>query len=255
LKGVGFFVGSVLLQLFGFQKALLMLALLLFIALVTTFLLLPKEVGKLKVKPKFSQVLSTSSSINYLSAARFFLFGARDVWFVVGLPVFLYSALGWSFTQIGSFLALWVIGYGVIQALAPRLVRRSHHGSGPDGGTAQLWAVILVLSPMLMAFALMQNLPANLVIVTGLTIFGVVFAINSALHSFLVVAWSDAEKASMNVGFYYMANAAGRLTGTVLSGWAYQTHGLVGCLWWSTGFILLVVIISTRLPRQALVKI
>ena len=129
LKGAGFFVGAVLLELFGFQSALLILALLLSLALVAIFMLLPKEVGKLKGKPKFSQVFSTSMSINYLSAARFFLFGARDVWFVVGLPVFLYSVLGWSFTQVGSFLALWVIGYGVVQALAPRLISHSHHGT------------------------------------------------------------------------------------------------------------------------------
>jgi len=250
LKGVGFFVGAVLLELLGFQRALLVLAVFLFIVLVLTFLLLPKALGKSKSKPKFRQILSTSAAINYLSAARFFLFGARDVWFVVGLPLFLYSVLGWSFTQVGSFLALWVIGYGLVQTIAPRLLRYSHHGAGPDGGSAQFWAAILVISPLLMALALWQGLPANIVVIAGLTLFGILFAINSAVHSYLVVAWSEQDKASMNVGFYYMANAAGRLTGTVLSGWVYQTDGLIGCLWWSTAFILSATLISIRLPRS-----
>ena len=250
LKGGGFFVGAVLLELFGFQSALLTLATLLFLVLALTFWLLPSEIGKSKQKPKFRHIFSTSAAINYLSAARLFLFAARDVWFVVGLPLFLYSVLGWSFTQVGSFLALWVIGYGIVQTIAPGLLRHSHHGNGPDGRTALLWGAILILSPLLMALALMQDLPANIVVIAGLTLFGILFAINSAVHSYLVVAWSDEDKAAMNVGFYYMANAAGRLTGTVLSGWIYQVHGLTGCLWWSTAFILIATLISTRLPDR-----
>lgn len=249
MKGAGFFVGAILLEMLGFQQALLALAIFLLLVLVMTFMLLPKKVGKAKSKPKFTHIFSTSTAINYLSAARLFLFGARDVWFVVGLPVFLYSVLGWSFTQVGSFLALWVIGYGIVQATAPKLIRQSHHGAGPDGGTAQLWGFILVMVPLLMALALMQDMPANIVIISGLTVFGILFAINSAIHSYLVVAWSAQENVSMNVGFYYMANAAGRLTGTVLSGWVYQLQGLTGCLWWSAVFILIAALISIRLPR------
>ena len=249
MKGAGFFVGAILLEMLGFQEALMVLAIFLLFVLAMTFVLLPKNVGKSKAKPKFTHIFSTSAAINYLSAARLFLFGARDVWFVVGLPVFLYSVLGWSFTQVGSFLALWVIGYGIVQAAAPKLIRQSHHGAGPDGGTAQLWGFILSLAPLLMALALMQNMPANIVIIVGLTVFGILFAINSAVHSYLVVAWSEQDNVSMNVGFYYMANAAGRLTGTVLSGWVYQSQGLAGCLWWSAVFILIASLISIRLPR------
>lgn len=249
LKGAGFFVGAVLLDMFGFQQALLSLAVMLSLVLIATFFLLPQRLGKSNTKPKFTQVFSTSSAINYLSAARFFLFGARDIWFVVGLPVFLYSVLDWSFTQVGSFLAMWVIGYGIVQAMAPRLIRHSHHGSGPDGGTVQFWSAFLTLSPALIALSLAQGLSASLVIILGLGVFGFLFAINSAVHSYLVVAWSDADKASMNVGFYYMSNAAGRLTGTVLSGWIYQDQGLIGCLWWSAIFILIATLLSIRLPR------
>jgi len=248
LKGAGFFVGAALLEWIGFRGALAVLAGLLLVVLVVTALLLPKGVGKMKSKPKFTQVFSNTPAINWLSAARFFLFGSRDVWFVVGLPVFLYSVLGWSFTQVGGFIALWVIGYGMVQASAPRLIRRSHHGRGPGGGTARLWAFILAAFPAAMALALQYGLDPALVIVSGLVLFGVVFAINSAVHSYLILAYSDFDKVSMNVGFYYMANAGGRLAGTVLSGLVYQTQGLTGCLWWSAGFVLAAAVLSFKLP-------
>ena len=188
-------------------------------------------------------------AINWLSAARFFLFGSRDVWFVVGLPVFLYEVLGWSFMEVGGFLALWVIGYGVVQASAPRLIKRSHQGRGPGGGTARLWVFVLALSPAGIALALHQGWPAQTVLLVGLLLFGMVFAINSAVHSFLILAYSDHDKVAMNVGFYYMANAGGRLAGTVLSGWVYQTQGLEGCLWWSAAFVVAAGMLSFGLPE------
>ncbi len=249
LKGAGFFVGAALLEWIGFRGALAVLAGMLLAVLAVTALLLPRGVGKMKSKPKFTQVFSNTSAINWLSAARFFLFGSRDVWFVVGLPVFLYSVLGWSFTEVGGFIALWVIGYGMVQASAPRLIRRSHHGRGPGGGTARLWAFILAAFPVAMALALQYGLDPALVIVTGLVLFGVVFAINSAVHSYLILAYSDFDKVSMNVGFYYMANAGGRLAGTVLSGLVYQTQGITGCLWWSAAFVLAAAVLSFRLPE------
>jgi predicted MFS family arabinose efflux permease len=248
LKGAGFFVGSALLEWIGFRGALAVLAGTLLAVLVVTALLLPKHVGKMKAKPKFTQVFSNTPAINWLAAARFFLFGSRDVWFVVGLPVFLYSVLGWDFTGVGAFMALWVIGYGIVQASAPRLLRRSHHGLGPGGGTARLWAFILAVFPAAMALGLYYELDPARVLITGLILFGVVFAINSAVHSYLILAYSDFDKVSMNVGFYYMANAGGRLAGTVLSGWVYQTQGLVGCLWWSTAFVLATAVLSFKLP-------
>mgnify|MGYP001811861401 FL=1 len=186
--------------------------------LIVTAVVLPSGLGKAKSKPKFTQVFSKAPAINWLSAARFFLFGSRDVWFVVGLPVFLYSVLGWSFMQVGGYLALWVIGYGLVQASAPKILRRSHKGRGPDGATARFWVFALALFPAAIALALQAGLGPGWVLVTGLIAFGAVFAINSAVHSYLIVAWSDQDRVSMNVGFYYMANAAGRLTGTVLSG-------------------------------------
>ena len=248
LKGAGFFVGAALLEGIGFRGALALLAGMLLMVLIVTPLLLPRGVGKMKSKPKFTQVFSNTPAINWLSAARFFLFGSRDVWFVVGLPVFLYSVLGWSFTRVGGFIALWVIGYGIVQASAPRLIRRSHRGQGPGGGTARLWAFILALFPAAMDLALQYGLAPALVLVTGLVLFGGVFAINSAVHSYLILAYSDFDKVSMNVGFYYMANAGGRLTGTILSGLVYQTQGLTGCLWWSAAFVLVAAVLSFKLP-------
>lgn len=251
LKGVGFFVGAGLLEWLGFRTTLMVLAGTLAGVLIVTAVLLPTGVGKMKSKPKFREVFSKQSEINWLSAARFFLFGSRDVWFVVGLPVFLYSELAWSFTQVGAFFAIWIIGYGMVQASAPGLIRRSRHGKGPDGASAWHWALVLAATPLLIILALRLGWDTESVIVGGLVIFGLVFAINSALHSYLILAYADFDKVAMNVGFYYMANAGGRLAGTVLSGWVYQTAGLTGCLWWSVAFLLAATLLSLRLPTPA----
>jgi len=252
LKGAGFFIGGLLLQLAGFQGALYILAGLLAVVLVATWFMLPNDIGKTKAKAKFSQVFSKSAAINWLSAARFFLFGARDVWFVVSLPVFLVEVMDWNFSEVGGFLALWIIGYGFVQASAPGLIRKSHHGAGPDGRTALYLVGSLLLIPAVMAILLAADYSPAMVLIIGLAIFGAVFALNSAVHSYLVVAWSDREKVSMNVGFYYMANAGGRLAGTILSGLSYQAWGMTGSLWLSAGFLLMAMLISFRLPATKL---
>lgn len=249
LKGVGFFVGAALLDHVGFRGALATLASMLAVVLLGTALALPSGVGKMKSKPKFTQVFSTRAEINWLAAARFFLFGSRDAWFVVGLPVYLYATLGWGFTEVGGFLAAWVIAYGVIQASAPALLRRKRDGAIPGGNAGRGWGVVLCLVPAGIALGLQYDLPPVLVVCGGLALFGILFAINSALHSYLILAYSDLDRVAMNVGFYYMANAGGRLTGTVISGWAYQTHGLEGCLWWSAAFVAVAVALSLPLPE------
>ncbi len=249
LKGAGFFVGGALLAWVGFRGALIILAAMLSIALLITWLLLPPEMGKTRTKTKFSAIFSKSPAINYLSAARFFLFGARDVWFVVGLPVFMVAELGWSFTQVGSFFALWVIGYGIVQAAAPGLLRCI--SGPPDERMVAVWAFILAAVPVLIVWLLQSEFSVTASIVGGLALFGFIFAVNSAAHSYLIVSWSNHEKVSMNVGFYYMANAGGRLAGTVLSGLIYQSMGLTGCLWFSSTFLITAALISLRLPRTA----
>jgi predicted MFS family arabinose efflux permease len=246
LKGVGFFLGALLLEVVGFRIALAILAGGLFIILIVTWILLPNDIGKAKSKPKFTQVFSNIPAINWLSAARFFLFGSRDVWFVVALPVFFYEVLHWDFMKIGGFMALWVIGYGIVQASAP-MILKGHH---PSGRTALFLAFMLAAIPATIALAMNSSFgtenSGNItwVLVIGLMIFGIVFAINSAVHSYLILAYSDNDKVSMNVGFYYMANAGGRLAGTVLSGLVYQGYGLTGCLWISAGFVLMTVLLS-----------
>ena len=248
LKGVGFFLGGLLLSTVGYVNALLLMAASLLLVLLSSRWL-PAGMGKLKTKVKFSQLFSKSPEINLLSAARFFLFGGRDVWFVVGLPVFLYSGLNWSFEQVGGFLAIWVIGYGLVQSLAPMLLRRFGAGRSPQASTIRFWTGLLIVVPAAIALALQLGRPAGQTIVGGLMVFGIVFAFNSAVHSYLVLAYTEDDQVSLNVGFYYMANAGGRLAGTLLSGLMFQLYGLVGCLWVSALFVLLAELVTLRLPN------
>ncbi len=251
LKGVGFFLGGLLLSVTSFQTAMLLLAGLVFTALVTTVPLMTGSLGRPDAKAKFRQMFSQNRAVNMLAAARIFLFASRDVWFVVGLPVYLRTVLDWTFWQVGTFMAIWVIGYGIVQASAPRLIRaRSADHGAPDGRTAAQLAFVLALFPMAIASALAADFDPTTVLVAGLILFGIVFALNSAVHSYLILAYSDGDKVAMNVGFYYMANAAGRLVGTILSGALYQWQGLEACLWASVAFVLLAGLISLLLPRH-----
>jgi predicted MFS family arabinose efflux permease len=243
LKGVGFFVGAALLEWIGFRGALAVLAGMLLVVLVVTAVLLPSGVGRMKSKPKFTQVFSRCrrSTGWRRRASSCSARATSGSW----------SACRCSCTRCSAgpsprsaFLALWVIGYGIVQAAAPRLVRRSRHGAGPGGGTARVLALVLAVVPAGIALALQQGWDPAPVLIVGLVIFGIVFAINSAVHSYLILAYSDFDKVSMNVGFYYMANAGGRLAGTVLSGLVYQTQGMEGCLWWSAGFVLAAALLS-----------
>ncbi|MEI2796227.1 organoarsenical effux MFS transporter ArsJ [Pseudoxanthomonas sp. F11] len=250
LKGVGFFLGGALLTTVGFAAAVAIMAGALLLVWLLSLLLLKRDLGKAKAKPKFRDIFSKSRSINLLSAARMFLFGARDVWFVVALPVFLASTLGWDFWQVGGFLAAWIIGYGLVQSFAPSITGRMARRI-PDGRSAARWAFVLAAVPAAMAALLAQGAQAAGVLVAGLTIFGVFFALNSALHSYLIVSYADEDGVSLDVGFYYMANAMGRLLGTLLSGWVFQRWGLEACLMISAALIILAALVSLALPRGA----
>lgn len=250
LKGAGFFLGGLLLSVVGFRAALWLMAAGLALVLLAIFFSLPREIGRAKNKIKFSAIFSKSRDINLLSAARLFLFGSRDIWFVVGLPVFLSARLDWNHTEVSAYLALWVIGYGGVQALAPGLLKTALHGATPRGGTASLGAFGLAALTALIAICVEIGLSPWLTVVAGLSLFGLIFAVNSSVHSYLILAYSEADHAALNVGFYYMANAAGRLLGTLLSGIVFQFAGLVGCLWVSTLFVLIAGGISLFLPRD-----
>jgi MFS family permease len=251
LKGAGFFLGGLLLARLGFRGSLWSMAGALAVVLVGCVASLPSAMGKAKNKAKFTHLLSKTPAINILSAARFFLFGARDIWFVVGVPVFLSVRLGWSFTEVGGFLALWVVGYGAIQSVAPALLRRWTAGQAPQGKTALVLALMLAAISMAMALGIASGISPTLMLVVGLGLFGAVFAVNSSVHSYLILAYSDGDKVAMNVGFYYMANAGGRLVGTLLSGALYQVAGVAGCLWGTVVFAVITAVLSTRLPRMA----
>ncbi|MFT5808942.1 MAG: putative MFS family arabinose efflux permease [Moritella dasanensis] len=242
LKGVGFFLGGVLLTTFGFKNAILLMAVILLFVWLWSLFSLKAELGKAKNKPKFTEIFSKSSSINLLSAARLFLFGARDVWFVVALPVFLATTFNWDHWWVGGFMASWVIGYGMVQSIAPRFT-----GKNPSPRSAASWAGYLAVIPVLIAIALHYQFYVQFSIIVGLLIFGALFAINSSLHSYLIVNLADSDGVSMDVGFYYMANAMGRLIGTVLSGWVFQAYGLEMCLWISALFIAISALIALKL--------
>jgi predicted MFS family arabinose efflux permease len=250
LKGVGFFLGGVLLAVLGYSDALYAMAGVLLLVLLGSMISLPRELGKSKAKSKFKGLLSKTREVNILSLARFFLFGARDIWFVVGVPVFLSVNLGWGFTEVGSFLALWVIGYGLIQSAAPFVISRWTGGHAPDGRAAQVLAFILAALTAAIAAAFAAGSSPQVVILGGLALFAVVFAINSSVHSYLILAYSDGDKVAMNVGFYYMANAGGRLVGTLLSGFMFQVGGVVACLWCSAAFALVTGVLSLLLPPR-----
>lgn len=249
LKGVGFFLGGVLLTAFGFKGAVLGMAVALLLVWISSMMSLKKDLGKAKNKPKFTEVFSKSRAINYLSAARMFLFGSRDVWFVVALPVYLASEFGWDHWSVGGFLAIWVIGYGIVQGFAPKLTGKSS-GKVPDGQHALGWAIALGVVPLFIVCALTYEWHVQEALLGGLLVFGALFAINSSLHSYLIVSYAGEDGVSLDVGFYYMANAMGRLIGTVLSGWLFQEYGLAMCLWVSAGFIFLTALISIGLPKH-----
>ncbi len=244
LKGAGFFMGGALLTLIGFRGAMVIMAVMLVVVLGLSLWRLRADLGRQKRKPKFTEVFSKSRAINVLSAARVVLFGARDVWFVVALPVFLHDQHGWSHWTVGGLLAIWVIGYGGVQTQAPRLTGLIK--SGPRAVTV-FWALALAGLPALLALLPLAEVGW---LVVGLLAFGVLFAINSSWHSYLIVHYARADGVSMDVGFYYMANAMGRLLGTLLSGWVYQVYGLAACLWISAGLVAVSALMALALPRE-----
>lgn len=244
LKGVGFFLGGILLAWLGFASSLWLMAGMLAVVLLAALIYLKQDMGKSKRKVKFSQLFSKSREINWLSAARFFLFASRDVWFVVALPVFLTESFGWNFQQVGSFMAAWVIGYGFVQASAPKLLRNRD-----PRHAAVNWAAFLVVITSALATAVAMDFHPTLSIFIGLALFGVVFAVNSAVHSYLILAFTSDDEVALNVGFYYMANALGRLVGTLLSGLMYLYGGLSACLWTSAVMLLIAAALTWPLRK------
>ncbi|MBY0331289.1 MAG: organoarsenical effux MFS transporter ArsJ [Acetobacteraceae bacterium] len=250
MKGAGFFLGGLLLEGLGFRGALWTMAATLAVVLAGVVLALPPLMGKARASRSARELFAKDPGVNLLAAARVVLFGARDVWFVVGLPVFLHAA-GWSFTAVGGFLALWTIGYGVVQAAAPALVRRSADGLTAEVPAARRWSLALALLTAALMLVLAAGVPRrDLVVVGGLAAFGVVFAVNASVHSYLILAYAGSEKAAEDVGFYYAANAAGRFAGILLSGLLYGAGGLVACLAGAAAMLGLCWAVTLLLPLR-----
>jgi len=250
MKGIGFFLGGVLLQALGFTHALWAMAALLALVFVGVVGFVPPLMGKSKASKSARELFAKSRAINLLAAARVALFGARDVWFVVGVPVFLYAS-GWNFAMVGAFLALWTIGYGVVQAAAPAIVRRSEDGLTREVPAARAWSALLAAVPLVLAGLVWAQVPQlTWVVVAGLAVFGAAFAVNSSVHSYLILAYAGSEKAAEDVGFYYAANALGRFFGTLLSGLLYQWGGLSWSLLGSGLMLLACWAVTLALPTR-----
>ena len=264
VKGIGFLLGASLLAYFGMQTAVLTMAAVLFIILMALVLRMPKGLPAGRKDTKFKDVFSKNKNVNWLSFARVFLFGARDVWFVVGIPIYFYAVLSdgtetgnrQAFFMIGTFMALWIILYGFVQANAPRLLRAKEKNISDLIGSARLWGGLLIGIPLFLSIAVAATAAPNPwltgLLVGGLLLFGAIFAVNSSLHSYLILAFTSGDRVTLDVGFYYMANAAGRLIGTVLSGLSYQVGGLPLCLGCAAAMLALNVIgVSKLKPLKA----
>ena len=237
MKGFGFFVGGLLLEAVGSRPALWLMAGMLGIVLVNIVLSLPTELGKAKASKSFRELFANSRAINLLAAARIFLFGSRDVWLVVGLPVFLY-AQKWKYIEVAGFIAAWTIGYGLVQAVAPSVVRRSTDGLSREIPEARLWGAALTAIPVALVLLLQ--------VVVGLGVFGFAFAVISSLHSYLILAYAGSKKAAEDFGF----NAGGRLFGILLSGALTQYGSLPACLWGSAAMLALCLVLVFLLPAE-----
>ena len=263
VKGFGFLLGAGALALFGFVPSVLGMAAVLALILLVVLVRIPSGLPAGRKDAKFNEVWSKNPRVNWLSAARVFLFGARDVWFVVGIPIYFYSVLSdgspegqrGAFFMIGIFMAVWVILYGAVQAKAPAMLRSAQRSEADLSRAARFWVGTLFFVPAVLAFAVwavgVPTLWLTVFVVLGLLIFGVLFAINSSLHSYLILAFTDARRVTMDVGFYYMANAAGRLIGTVLSGLTYQLGGVPLCLATAAVMILLSWLSIGRITESA----
>ncbi|WP_136636769.1 organoarsenical effux MFS transporter ArsJ [Pseudooceanicola onchidii] len=262
VKGVGFLLGAALLATLGFTGSVLSMAAILAVILAAVATLMPSGLPTGRKGAKFSEVFSKSANVNWLSAARVFLFGARDVWFVVGIPIYFYAVLSdgteagnrAAFFMIGTFMALWIILYGAVQAAAPRILRAATRPEAALIRAARSWATGLTLIPaVLTAATLASSGPApwlTATLVAGLLAFGAVFAVNSSLHSYLILAFTRSERVTMDVGFYYMANAGGRLIGTLLSGLTYQIGGLPMVLGTAAIMVAFAALTSGRLSAE-----
>ena len=247
MKGIGFFLGGILLTKFGFQNSLWVMAGSLGLVLLLVSFLLPKNLGTSRPSGRIKELFSKSPEVNKIALARIFLFGGRDIWFVVAIPIFLYTN-GWDFWEVGGFLAGWTVFYGLVQAIAPNIINATNKEKTVSSTSVLVWSISLALVSLFL-LGIMSAKTDLLLLLSGLILFGFVFAINSSLHSFLIVAYAGSKKAAEDIGFYYAANAAGRLFGTFLSGLLFQLGGVLACLAGTTLFLIATSFVVWRLPE------
>ena len=262
VKGAGFLVGTLLLALFGFTPSLIAMAAILFLILLGILFSMPTGLPAGRKGVNLSEIFSKSQKINLLSVARLFLFGARDVWFVVGIPIYFYAVFSdgsdegnrTAFFAIGAFMALWTISYGIVQGWAPHFLKAQSRTDAQMLIQAKRWVSFLVYVPTLLAifvwFSTEPSKALTATIILGLIVFGIIFAVNSSLHSFLILSFTNTDRVTMDVGFYYMANAAGRLIGTILSGLTYQFGGLPLCLCTAAVMIAFSLLATSKLIKR-----
>lgn len=262
VKGLGFFLGAAALGKFGFHAVVQGMAVFLGVILVILILRMPAGLPAGRRNTKFKEVFSRNKNVNWLSVARVFLFGARDVWFVVGIPIYFYAVLSDGSTEgnrnafflIGGFMAIWIILYGLVQGNAHKILRAATRGPSALIQDAARWARILLSVPICLSLFLYlrpdATMPNATVVVIALLIFGAIFAVNSSLHSYLILEFSAGSRVTMDVGFYYMANACGRLIGTLLSGLSYQIGGVDACLGVAASMLVISATAASRLKSS-----
>jgi MFS family permease len=143
------------------------------------------------------------------------------------------GGLGLNRVVVGAFLGGYIILYGQVQAWTPQLVTGPLKQTPPNKLTEVFWGLINCIPTLVMAIV-MTWAPAfeagdtaamTIWLIVVIVTFAIIFAINSSIHSFLVVNYASKDKVAVSVGFYYMSNAIGRLLGTLGSGILYTYVG------------------------------
>ncbi|CAM9245362.1 unnamed protein product [Scytosiphon promiscuus] len=261
LKGFGSFLGALLVAQIGYVDSLWILVGICGIFVPVGIFGMDRGLGVSPGKNiDWKSLFSKGRNVNVLSAARFFLFGSRDVWFEIGLPLFLRVELGWKRELVGLILAGYIVIYGNLQAASTKLYKNADGTSRqPTGAAAYKWAAYCSLAPLITGIATYfthkvaeSDLATALVLITGVVAFAAMFAVNSSVHSYLIVSYSNKDKVAMDLGFYYMANAMGRLVGVLVGGFLYHytsdDFGLSMCLIVACPFLVAAAAIAYRLP-------
>ena len=218
-KGAGSLLGAALVGTIGYNYTLLVLVFIVALFIPVAFVYMDHRLGKQAVGKKidWNRVFRKGRDVNVLSAARFWLFGSRDIWFEIALPLFLKNSLGWSNTFVGLFTGAYIIVYGNLQAFSTTLYRKGADGvmGRPESSSVTKWALGCALTPaitgslMYYTYIIDHNKGTTTVVMCiGLLAFAAIFAVNSSIHSYLIVSFSDSDKVAQDLGFYYMANVS-----------------------------------------------